>query len=146
MNENLTDILLIDSNSHDVELAKFALDTKNLGNRVKVLRDGEEALDYIFRTGKYKREGAVPENPVLILLELNLPKIGGDEVLCRIRSDERTKNIPVIVITASRDDADRLKCYKHGANSYIVKPVEKDNFITAVAEVGYYWAVLNEAP
>jgi len=146
VNENLSDILLIDSNPHDVELTKFALDTRNLGNRVRVLRDGEEALDYIFRTGKYKGDGDVSDNLVLILLELKLPKMDGEEVLCRIRSDERTKKIPVVVLTASRHDIDRLKCYELGVNSYIVKPVEKDNFITAVGEVGYYWAILNKAP
>jgi CheY-like chemotaxis protein len=146
MVESLTDILLVENNPYDVELTIFALDTRNLGNRVKVLSDGEEALDYIFRTGKYKEDGDVPKNPVLILLELKLPKIAGDEVLCRIRSDERTKRIPVIVLTASREETERLKCYDLGVNSYIEKPVEKDNFITAVGEVGYYWAVLNKAP
>jgi CheY-like chemotaxis protein len=146
MIESLADILLVDSNPHDVELTTEALNTRHLANRVKVLHDGQEALDYILRKGKYKEAGAAQKNPVLILLALRLPKIDGPEVLCRIKSDERTKNIPIVVLTSSSDDTDRLKCHDLGVSGYIVKPVDIENFIEAVGDVGFYWAVFNEPP
>lgn len=146
MIESLADILLVDSNPHDVELTTEALNTLHLANRVKVLHDGQEALDYILRKGKYKEAGAAQKNPVLILLALRLPKIDGPEVLCRIKSDERTKNIPIVVLTSSRDDTNRLKCHDLGVGGYIVKPVEIENFIEAVGDVGSYWAVFNQPP
>lgn len=146
MIESLADILLVDSNPHDVELTTEALNTRHLANRVKVLHDGQEALDYILRKGKYKEAGAAQKNPVLILLALRLPKIDGPEVLCRIKSDERTKNIPIVVLTSSRDDTNRLKCHDLGVGGYIVKPVEIVDFIKAVGDVGSYWAVFNKPP
>ena len=145
MIEGIIDILLIEDNPHDVEWTLDALNVQHLANRVKVLKDGKEALDYIFRTGKYQEDDA-RKNPVLILLDMNLPKIDGSEVLHRIRSDERTKNIPIVVLTDSRDEVQRAKYYELGANSYIEKPVEVPKFIKALGDVGFYWAVLNKAP
>jgi CheY-like chemotaxis protein len=145
MIESIIDILLVEDNPHDVEWTLDALNVQHLANRVKVLKDGEEALDYIFMTGKYKEDDA-RKNPVLILLDMNLPKIDGSQVLHRIRSDQRTKNIPVVVLTDSRDEVERLKYYDLGASSYIEKPVEVPKFIKALGEVGFYWAVLNKAP
>ncbi|HVO66262.1 MAG TPA: response regulator [Syntrophales bacterium] len=145
MIEGIIDILLVEDNPHDVEWTLDALNIQNLANRVKVLKDGAEALDYIFMTGKYKEDDA-RKNPVLILLDMNLPKINGHEVLQRIRSDKRTKNIPIVVLTDSRDEGEKLKYYDLGANSYIEKPVEVPKFIKALGEVGFYWAVLNKAP
>lgn len=146
MIEGIIDILLVEDNPHDVEWTLDALDVQHLANRVKVLKDGKEALDYIFRTGTYKKEDDARKNPVLILLDMNLPKIDGYEVLHRIRSDERTKNIPIVVLTDSRDEGERAKYYDLGANSYIEKPVEVPKFIKALGDVGFYWAVLNKAP
>jgi two-component system response regulator len=145
MIEGIIDILLVEDNPHDVEWTLDALDVQHLANRVKILKDGKEALDYIFRTGTYKEDDA-RKNPVLILLDMNLPKIDGYEVLRRIRSDERTKNIPIVVLTDSRDEGERAKYYDLGANSYIEKPVEVPKFIKALGDVGFYWAVLNKAP
>jgi two-component system, response regulator len=145
MIEGIIDILLVEDNPHDVEWTLDALNIQNLANRVKVLKDGEEALDYIFRTGKYQKDDA-RKNPVLILLDMNLPKIDGSEVLRRIRSDESTKNIPVVILTDSCNEGERAKYYELGANSYIEKPVEVPKFIKALGDVGFYWAVLNKAP
>ncbi len=109
------------------------------------MRDGEEAIDYIFGTGRYKDCGLC-KIPKLILLDLNLPKIDGLEILRRIRADERTAMIPVVVLTSSVADKDRIESYKLGVNSYIVKPVGFDNFAQAVAQIGFYWALLNKSP
>ena len=145
MIENMLDILLVEGNPADLELTLDALRENHLANRVKILRDGEEALNYIFRQGDHSDCG-ICERPALILLELNLPKISGIEILKRIRSDERTNKIPVVVFTSSRLDQDRIDSYNLGVNSYIVKPVEFENFAHAVAQIGYYWAVLNKSP
>jgi two-component system, response regulator len=145
MIKTMLDIILVEDNPADVELTLNALKENNLANRVKVLKDGEEAVNYIFRQGEYSDCG-ICESPALILLDLNLPKISGIEILKRIRSDERTKNIPVVVLTSSRLDKDRIESYHLGVNSYIVKPVEFENFAHAVAQIGYYWVVLNKSP
>jgi two-component system, response regulator len=123
----------------------YALNKNRLANRVKVLRDGEEAVDYIFKTGRYESSG-ICDHPKLILLDLNLPKIDGLEILRRIRADERTKSIPVVVLTSSLHDQNRIESYKLGVNSYITKPVGFDNFSQAVAQIGFYWALLNKPP
>ena len=145
MIETMLDILFVEDNPADVEMTLDALNEHNLSNRVKVLRDGEEAADYIFRTGPYKDCGMC-DRPRLILLDLKLPKIDGLEILRRIRSDERTQGIPVVVLTSSLTDKDRIESYKLGVNSYIVKPVDFDNFAQAVAGIGLYWALLNKPP
>lgn len=145
MVEDILDILLVEDNPCDIEMTLDALKGNNLANRVRVLKDGEEAVDYIFRQGKYSGEG-IGARPAIILLDLKLPKIDGLEVLRRIRSDERTKQIPVVVLTSSRLDKDRIESYNLGVNSYILKPVEFDNFAKAVSEIGFYWAVLNKPP
>ena len=146
MIESIIDILLVEDNPHDVEWTLDALNIQHLANRVKVLRDGKEALDYIFRTGRYKEDGDARNNPVLILLALKLSKIDGAEVLHRLRSDERTKRIPIVVLTDSLNDVERLKYYDLGVSSYIEKPVEVQKLIKALGDVGFYWAVLNKAP
>lgn len=145
MIEAILDIILVEDNPADVELTLFALNENHLANQVKVLSDGEEAVDYIFRTGKYENCG-ICDHPKLILLDLNLPKIDGLEILRRVRADERTKSIPVVVLTSSSHDRDRIESYKLGVNSYITKPVDFDNFSQAVAQIGFYWALLNKSP
>jgi two-component system, response regulator len=142
---SMLDIILVEDNTADVELTLFALNENHLANRVKVLRDGQEAIDYIFRTGQYENCG-ICDHPKLILLDLNLPKIGGLEILRRIRLDDRTKSIPVVVLTSSNQDQDRIESYKLCVNSYIIKPVGFDNFSQAVSQIGFYWALLNKSP
>ncbi len=145
MIETMPDIILVEDNPADEELTLDALRENNLANRVKVLRDGEEAVAYIFRTGPYKDCG-ICNQPKLILLDIHLPKIDGLEILRRIRSDERTRQIPVVVLTSSPDDRYRIESYNLGVNSYIVKPVEFGKFTAAVAQIGFYWAFLNKPP
>jgi two-component system, response regulator len=143
--DNILDVLLIEDNPDDVELTLDALKVHKLVNRVKVLRDGEEALEYIFCTGQYA-DRDICVHPKVILLDLKLPKIDGIEVLRKIRSDERTKTLPVVVLTSSNEQKDRVDSYALGVNSYIVKPVEFDNFAQAVADIGFYWVLLNKLP
>jgi len=142
MNGQKVKIVLIEDRATDVELALDALRQYNLANQVKVIMDGEEALQYIFERCASGGE----ECPHVILLDLKLPKVSGLEILERIRSDERTKTIPVVVLTSSTEDKDRVESYKLGVNSYIVKPVEFDNFAKAVSEIGFYWVLLNQPP
>lgn len=145
MVENILDIILVEDNPCDIEMTLDALKENNLANRVRIIRDGEEAVNYIFKQGEYY-DVDICAHPTVILLDLNLPKIEGLEILRRIRSDERTKKIPVVVLTSSRLDKDRIESYNLGVNSYIVKPVDFENFTKAVAEIGYYWVVLNKPP
>jgi len=145
MINTVLDIILVEDNPADIEMTLEALKENNLANRVKVLKDGQEAVDYIFRQGEHSTCG-ICERPVLILLDLKLPKIDGLEILRRIRADERTKSIPVVVLTSSPQDRDRIECYDLGVNSYIVKPVEFDNFAKVVAHIGFYWVALNKSP
>jgi len=145
MLDNLLDIILIESNPSDVDFALESLQEHNLANRVKVLRDGKEALDYIFRQGKYLDSG-ISDHPVLILLDVKLPKIDGLDILRRIRGNERTKRIPVVLITGSTSEAQKMEGYNLGVNSYIIKPIEFDKFAKAISQIGLYWAVLNEPP
>jgi two-component system response regulator len=137
------EIVFIEDNPADVELTLNALKKKNMANKVKVLGDGEKALDYLFTVcAPSGRVGS----PCLILLDLKLPKVSGLEILERIRSDERTKMIPVVVLTSSEEEKDRIESYKLGVNSYIVKPVEFDSFAKVASEVGLYWVLLNKPP
>ncbi|MGZ3514384.1 MAG: response regulator [Thermodesulfobacteriota bacterium] len=143
MNKEKVEILLIEDNPADVELTLNALKERKLANNVKVLMDGEEALDYLFNVcGVTAGVGC----PFLILLDLKLPKVSGLEILEKIRSDERTKMIPVVVLTSSAEEKDRVESYKLGVNSYIVKPVEFEKFAEVVSEIGFYWVLLNKPP
>jgi CheY-like chemotaxis protein len=135
------EILLVEDNPNDIELTTRALRKRNLANSLLVVRDGEEALRYIFGEDERGKKGV--EVPRLILLDLKLPKVTGLEVLKRIKSDDRTKNVPVVVLTSSTEERDLVDSYHLGANSYITKPVDFESFVHAVSEVGFYWAVLN---
>lgn len=144
MTVELKKILLVEDNPNDVELTLEALAEHNLANSVEVARDGEEALDYLYRRGKFASR---PEgNPVVILLDLKLPKVDGHEVLRRIRADEKMKLVPVVLLTTSREERDLAQGYKNGANAYVVKPVDFHEFLDAIKTIGLFWAVMNEAP
>lgn len=136
-------ILLVEDNSNDEELALRALKKNNIMNKVFVTRDGAEALDFLFGTGSYSGRDT-SETPQLVLLDLNLPKIGGLEVLRRIRSNPKTKLLPVVLLTSSKQDRDVMEGYNLGANSYVVKPVDFIQFSEAIRELGMYWLVLNQ--
>jgi len=139
------DILLVEDNPNDIELTERALKKHKLGARMHVVRDGEQALDYIFCNNDFKARKK-EEIPRLILLDLKLPKVTGLEVLEKVKTDEQTKNIPVVVLTTSREERDMIKSYQLGVNSYIVKPVDYNKFVDAVAEIGLYWLLMNEIP
>jgi two-component system response regulator len=136
------DILLVEDNPNDVELTLRALKKHHLANRVQVVGDGAEALEFIFGTGKFAGES--PSQLKLIMLDLKLPKVSGLEVLQRLKSDERTRRIPVVVMTSSHEDRDIQECYNLGVNSYVVKPVEFDAFAKTVADLGLYWLLVNQ--
>jgi len=138
-------ILLVEDNPDDVKLTLRALNKSNIRNEVVVASDGVKALDYLFATGEYS-DRDTSNAPQVILLDLNMPRLGGIEVLQRIRADERTKLLPVVVLTTSNEDAGRIDCYRLGANSYVIKPVDFNQFAKAVQQLGLYWLVLNEAP
>lgn len=135
-------ILLVEDEPRDEALTKRALQRANLKNPIEVAHDGVEALDYIFGTGPF--EGRKP--PELVLLDLKLPKIGGLEVLARLRADPRTRLLPVVILTSSDEERDRLAGYEHGANSYVRKPVNFNEFSEAVRQLGLYWVVVNLPP
>jgi len=139
------DILLVEDNPDDVLLAKRALKKNNITNAVAVVGDGAEALDYLFGTGAYEGRD-VADRPAMLLLDINLPKVGGLDVLRKIRSDERLRTIPVVILTSSKEEQDVAEGYSLGANSYIRKPVDFDKFVDAVQQLGMYWLVLNEPP
>ena len=143
MNEQA--ILLVEDNASDEELTLRALKKSNILNTVVVARDGAEALDYLFARGAYASRNA-NDVPLVILLDLNLPKIGGIEVLRSIRANERTKLLPVVILTSSKEDKDLIGGYGSGANSYIVKPVDFTQFAETVRQLGMYWLVLNQRP
>ena len=142
---NAVEILLVEDNPNDVELTLRALKKRNLANRVVVVSDGEEALAFIFAEGSYSHR-KIENSPKVIVLDLKLPKVDGLEVLRRVKGDERTKRIPVVVLTSSREECDVIKSYKLGVNSYIVKPVDFEKFMTSVSEIGLYWLLLNQEP
>jgi len=137
-------ILLVEDDPKDVQLTLEALSEYHLANEVFVARDGEEALNYLYRTGKFQAISS--GNPAAILLDLKLPKVNGLEVLERVKADEKLKMIPVIVLTSSRQEADLEKCYALGVNGYVVKPVDFHEFINAVKELGIFWGLINEPP
>jgi CheY-like chemotaxis protein len=138
------EILLVEDNPSDVELTLRALKARNLANQVFVARDGAEALEFFFGDESPLREIGV--TPRVILLDLKLPKVDGLEVLRRLKTDERTRALPVVVLTSSKEEPDIAAAYRLGANSYIVKPVDFESFARAVSEVGLYWLLLNEQP
>ncbi|MFA6129063.1 MAG: response regulator [Bacteroidales bacterium] len=144
MNAEVKKILIVDDSPKDVELTLSALGDKNLANKVIVAEDGEEALDYLYKRGKFAdyEKG----NPAVILLDIKMPKMNGIEVLKHIRSDPKLKYIPVIMVTSSREEKDLVESYKLGANSYVVKPVDISQFMEAIRALGQYWAVINELP
>ena len=136
------EVLIVEDNDEDAELAIRALKKHHLANNVMHLIDGEQALDFIFGRGKYSGR-VISQMPKVILLDLKMPKVSGLEVLKAVKSDPRTKVIPVVILTSSEEDPDIKRCYELGANSYIVKPVEFDNFSKTVADLGLYWMVVN---
>ena len=138
-------ILLVEDNPDDILMTQRALRKNNILNEVVVVEDGTEALNYLFGTGKYLDRDTTVQ-PQVILLDLNLPKMGGLEVLRRLRSDERTNLLPVVVLTTSTEDKDRIESYKLGTNSYVRKPVDFNQFSQAVQQLGLYWLLLNEEP
>jgi CheY-like chemotaxis protein len=137
-------ILLVEDNPNDAELTLEALAEHNLANAVELVKDGEEALDYLFCRGRFA--GRACENPALVLLDLKLPKVDGLEVLRVIKSDARLKFTPVVVLTSSREERDLIESYRLGVNAYEVKPVNFHEFIDAVRELGAFWAIINEPP
>jgi CheY-like chemotaxis protein len=143
MNAEVKRILIVDDSPKDVELTIAALREKNLANEVIVAEDGEEALDYLYKRGKFANEKGYP---AVILLDIKMPKMNGIEVLKYIRSTPKFKLIPVIMVTSSREEKDLVESYKLGANSYVVKPVDVIQFIDAIKSLGQYWAVINQPP
>jgi two-component system response regulator len=145
MLENVVEILLVEDNPNDVRLTLHALRNYNLTNNIHVIRDGAEALDFIFCTGEYAQRN-MAQPPKVILLDLKLPLVTGLEVLQQIKADERTCLIPVVVLTSSREERDIVDSYRLGVNSYITKPVDFEQFTEAVRALGMYWVLINQAP
>ena len=145
MMENSIEILLVEDNPNDVELTLHALKKNNLTNRIHIVRDGAEALEYLFGGGAGAGD-EINHKPKVILLDLKLPKVDGMEVLKQIKADERTRSIPVVVLTSSREERDIVESYRLGVNSYIAKPVDFEQFTEAVRQLGLYWLLLNQPP
>jgi two-component system response regulator len=139
------EILLVEDNLNDVQLTLHALKRHGLTNRIQVVRDGAEALEFLFTTGAFAHRASA-DSPKVVMLDLKLPRVDGIEVLREIRADPRTKTIPVVVLTSSREERDITQTYGLGANSYIVKPVDFEQFIEAVRQLGMYWVLLNQRP
>ncbi len=142
---NQVEILIVEDNPSDAEMALRAFKKNNLTNKILVVEDGEEALDYLFKKGQYATKNK-DSRPKIILLDLKLPKINGLEVLKEIKSHPETKIIPVIVLTSSKEESDIIESYQLGVNSYIVKPVDFEKFVEAVRDLGFYWLLLNQLP
>jgi CheY-like chemotaxis protein len=141
---NIKNILLAEDDPRDVELTLAALEEHHLANKVFVVRDGAAALDYLYRRGEFKTRAV--GNPVVVLLDLKMPKVNGLEVLKIIKADEHLKIIPVVVLTSSRETPDLVECYQHGVNAYVVKPVDFADFMKAIKQLGIFWAAINEPP
>ncbi len=142
---NEVEILLVEDNPTDAELCIRSLNKQHLANKLVWVKDGEEALEFLFSTGKYAGDNRI-NNPKVILLDLKLPKVDGKEVLRRVKSDGRTRMIPVVVLTSSKEDRDIIESYNLGVNSYITKPVEWESFGKVVCDLGFYWLLLNKRP
>jgi len=138
-------ILLVEDRQDDIDLTLRSLKENKITNKVDVVRDGAEALDYIFATGAYSDRN-IEDQPSVVLLDIKLPKVDGMEVLRRIREDKRTKTLPVVILTSSKEEKDLINGYKIGCNSYVRKPVEFEEFSKAIRELGLYWLLLNEPP
>lgn len=145
MAEQPVEILLVEDNPHDVELTLRVFKKNHLTNRIHVVRDGAEALEYLFCTGAYAARN-IEDRPKLVLLDLKLPKVDGLQVLQRLKGDPRTRALPVTVLTSSREERDLVESYRLGVNSYIVKPVDFDQFAETVRQIGLYWMLLNQPP
>jgi two-component system response regulator len=145
MNVPLKKVLLVEDNDDDVELTLMSFKNNRIMNEVVVARDGAEALDYLFGTGSYQGRD-MKDMPSVIFLDLNLPKVSGLDVLKRLRADERTRRLPVVVLTSSNEERDLVSSYDNGVNSYIRKPVDLEQFNIAVKQLGLYWILLNEQP
>lgn len=145
MTHGAIQILLVEDNPRDVDLTLRAMKKRNLANKVHLVTDGQAALDFIFGVGEYA-DRDINDCPRVVLLDLKLPKVDGLEVLRQMKADERTRPIPVVVLTSSREERDMVESYRLGVNSYIQKPVEFDRFLDCVSELGLYWLLLNQAP
>jgi CheY-like chemotaxis protein len=137
------EILLVEDNPRDLELTLRVLRKNNLANAVTAVADGEEALDFLFARGKYASR-SVNKRPKVVFLDLKLPKVDGTEVLRQVKSDERTKMIPVVIVTSSAEERDRIESYNLGANSYVVKPIEFESFVKTIGDLGFYWMAINK--
>jgi CheY-like chemotaxis protein len=142
--DGLRRILMVEDDPRDVELSLTALEQYNLANEVVVVGDGEQALDYLYQRGKFMARAS--GNPAVLLLDLKLPRVDGLQVLQQIKSDDRLKMIPVVVLTSSREERDMVASYRLGVNAYVVKPVDFHEFVNAVKELGVFWALINEPP
>jgi len=142
--ETLKRILLVEDDSRDVELTLNALSEYNLANEIAIARDGAEALDYLYRRGAFAQRP--PGSPVVILLDLKMPKLDGVEVLRQLKADEQMRLIPIVILTSSRESRDLEECYRLGVNAYVVKPVRFTGFVEAVKQLGVFWALINEPP
>lgn len=145
MNSIAIEILLVEDNPDDVDLALYALKKDNLANNIQIARDGEEALDFLFCRGRFS-DRSFETPPRVVLLDLKLPKIDGLEVLRAVKSDHRTRSIPIVVMTSSKEQRDMIDGYQLGVNSYIQKPVDFDQFRNIIKELGFYWLVINQFP
>jgi len=145
MIENIVEILLVEDNPNDMKLAIHALQRHNLTNHIHVIRDGAEALEFLFCTGVYAHR-SLTQSPKVVLLDLKLPLVNGLEVLQRVKGDPRTRSIPVVVLTSSHEERDIVESYRLGVNSYITKPVDFEQFTEAVRTLGMYWVLLNQQP
>lgn len=146
MNSNSVDLLLVEDNLHDAELAIRELKKHHIANNLVHLKDGEQALDFLFGTGQFEGVRNILFPPKLVLLDIQMPKVNGIQVLETIKTDERTKSTPVVILTSSKEDPDIQRCYALGANSYIVKPVNFEGFSEAIRNLGFYWLLLNQPP
>ena len=144
MTVNVKRILLVEDNANDAELTLTALAENNFANEIDLVRDGEEALEYLFKRGRYADRRT--QNPAVVLLDLKLPKVDGLEVLQQVKTDDKLRSIPIVMLTSSREEQDLVRSYNLGVNAYVVKPVEFGEFMNALKELGFFWAVINQPP